>query len=284
MNNQLKTIFVLAVLLPIILLVPAFVNAVNAQDSGLSPQTIENVSAVAPESLTQLSVRLKALEVASQIDSYISEHPEKTIAQLQNDSFFKSLAVQMVGNTGYTAVIDSGLGIIYFHPQENLVGQDSHIFSTTLPAIWSIMEKALGHDCKEASGFYDWKEADGSISQKFTYIACVKSKTADGKALMVLSTTYLRELEANYYLNIYKIGEFSTFAQDSIKQKAVDVAKQLEIYIKSRPTMTVAQLQNDSYFQPSQSSKSERQAILQWLTQILLLTGSIRTRRLSTLI
>jgi HAMP domain-containing protein len=35
---------------------------------------------------------------------------------------------------------------------------------------------------------------------------------------------------------------------DIIKQKAVDVAKQLEIYIKDHPTMTVADLQADPYF------------------------------------
>ncbi|MFH0870160.1 MAG: HAMP domain-containing protein [archaeon] len=35
---------------------------------------------------------------------------------------------------------------------------------------------------------------------------------------------------------------------DVIKQKAIDVAKQLEIYIKANPTMTVADLQKDNYF------------------------------------
>jgi methyl-accepting chemotaxis protein len=37
--------------------------------------------------------------------------------------------------------------------------------------------------------------------------------------------------------------------EDVIKQKAVDVAKQMEIYLRSNPTLTVADLQNDSYFQ-----------------------------------
>ena len=46
----------------------------------------------------------------------------------------------------------------------------------------------------------------------------------------------------------YDKDAFSS-AQKAIKQKAEDVAKQVEIYIKSNPELTVLDLQNDSYFQ-----------------------------------
>lgn len=209
---------------------------------------IHDTSHMGKESLTELSVHLKALEVANQIDSYLAEHPEKTISALQNDSFFGSLAVQKVGNAGYTILVDSSSGMIYFHPQRQLINQDAHQFTTSLPDFVAIFEKSLGPTCSESSGSYDWREVDGTLSKKYMYIACVKSRTADGKPVFVTATTYLDELEASHYLSIYKVGEFSTFAQDAIKQKAVDVAKQLEIYIKAHPDMTVADLQNDSYF------------------------------------
>jgi len=38
-------------------------------------------------------------------------------------------------------------------------------------------------------------------------------------------------------------------AKDSIRQKAVDVARQIEIYIRLNPNMTVKDLQADPYFQ-----------------------------------
>ncbi|MBN2239674.1 MAG: HAMP domain-containing protein [Dehalococcoidales bacterium] len=40
----------------------------------------------------------------------------------------------------------------------------------------------------------------------------------------------------------------NSLGEDIIKQKAVDVAKQMEIYIKAHPEMTVTDLQNDPYF------------------------------------
>ncbi|MFH0869560.1 MAG: ATP-binding protein [archaeon] len=240
-NKMMTAFFWKAFIVLAVALIMCLPVLVHAQDDSQGP-------VAAKESLLQLSVKLKASELAAQVGSYLQEHPEKTIAALQNDSFFRSLAVQKVGATGYTALVDSSSGIIYFHPQKSLINTDSHQLSASLPTFWAIFEKALGPVCRESSGFYDWKEADGSISQKYMYLACVDKKTADGRPLLVAATTYLDDMNASHYLSAYKVGEFSTFAQESIRQKAVDVAKQLEIYIKARPGMTVAELQNDSYF------------------------------------
>jgi len=46
------------------------------------------------------------------------------------------------------------------------------------------------------------------------------------------------------------ISDYSfEYAKDSIKQKAIDVSKQIEIYLRSHPEKTIEDLQNDEYFQ-----------------------------------
>ena len=58
------------------------------------------------EDLGAKVIEEKAKSVAKQLEIYIKTHPKKTITDLQKDETFKSLAVQPVGKTGYTAVQD----------------------------------------------------------------------------------------------------------------------------------------------------------------------------------
>jgi methyl-accepting chemotaxis protein len=100
------------------------------------------------------------------------------------DEELKPIAVQRVGETGYTAVHDTK-GINYFHSNPKLVGTDLHLLADTLPAFWKILEASLKGP---ASGYYDWKDADGKIRPKYMYLAPVK-----GTDLIVAATTYIDE-------------------------------------------------------------------------------------------
>jgi signal transduction histidine kinase len=53
---------------------------------------------------------------------------------------------------------------------------------------------------KEAEGFYDWEEPDGSIKEKYMYIAVVDTRTHDGVGLSVAATTYVEEYESTMKL------------------------------------------------------------------------------------
>lgn len=193
------------------------------------------------------SITQKARQTAKDIDEYLKKYPEKTIEDLQQDLYFKQIAVQRIGKEGYTAVIDSNTGYFYFHPQKNLENTDSHILKNELPEWWGIFEKALGEECNEVSGYYDWKESDGKITEKFMHTSCVETKTSDNKTLFVSATTYLDKNIGEEYLEKYDVYNLDNVKQ-RIKQKAVDVAKQIEIYIKLNPGMTVEDLQKDHYF------------------------------------
>ena len=138
-------------------------------------------------SLGQMGERMikeKAIDVATEIELFIKMHPTVKREELLKDPWLKSIAVQKVGETGYTAVHDN-MGINYFHVNPQIVGSDLHDLSIKLPAFWKILEASLKGP---AYGYYDWKDADGRIRSKYMYLAHVKDTD-----LIVAATTYIDE-------------------------------------------------------------------------------------------
>ncbi len=131
-------------------------------------------------------IREKAIDVANQIEVFIKSRPKMKREDIlkDKDGELKAIAVQKVGQTGYTAVHDTK-GINYFHVNPQIVGTDLHDLADKLPAFWKILEASL---IGEASGYYDWKDADGKIRPKYMYLAHVK-----GMDLVVAATTYIDE-------------------------------------------------------------------------------------------
>jgi HAMP domain-containing protein len=134
--------------------------------------------------LGEKMIKEKAIDVAAQIEIFIKTHPKVKREDILRDPWLKSIAVQKVGETGYTAVHDNK-GINYFHVNPQIVGSDLHDLSTKLPAFWKILEASLKGP---ASGYYDWKDADGKIRPKYMYLASVKDTD-----LIVAATTYIDE-------------------------------------------------------------------------------------------
>jgi HAMP domain-containing protein len=134
--------------------------------------------------LGEKMIKEKAIDVAAQIEIFIKTHAKMKREDILRDPWLKSIAVQKVGETGYTAVHDNQ-GINYFHVNPKIVGTDLHDLSTKLPAFWKILEASLKGP---ASGYYDWKDADGKIRPKYMYLAPVKDTD-----LIVAATTYIDE-------------------------------------------------------------------------------------------
>ncbi|HMK76043.1 MAG TPA: HAMP domain-containing protein [Thermodesulfobacteriota bacterium] len=129
-------------------------------------------------------IKEKAIDVAAEIELFIKTHPKLKREELLRDPWLKSIALQKVGETGYTAVHDN-MGINYFHVNPQIVGSDLHDLSTKLPAFWKILEASLKGP---AYGYYDWIDADGRIRSKYMYLAHVKDTD-----LIVAATTYIDE-------------------------------------------------------------------------------------------
>jgi HAMP domain-containing protein len=134
--------------------------------------------------LGEKMIQEKAVDVAKQMEIYLKLHPKMKKDDVMRDLWLKSIAVQKVGDTGYTAVHDNQ-GINYFHVNPQIVGTDLHQLAERLPAFWKILEASLKGP---ASGYYDWKDADGSIKPKYMYLSPV-----EGTDLIVASTTYIQE-------------------------------------------------------------------------------------------
>jgi HAMP domain-containing protein len=136
------------------------------------------------DKLGERMIREKAVDVAAQIEIFVKTHGKMKREDVLRDPWLRSIAVQKVGETGYTAVHDNR-GINYFHVNPQIVGMDLHDLSSKLPAFWKILEASLKGP---ASGYYDWKDADGKIRPKYMYLAPVKDTD-----LIVAATTYIDE-------------------------------------------------------------------------------------------
>jgi methyl-accepting chemotaxis protein len=196
----------LIVLLLVVTMIPlAILGYLSYRDIAKMEETsvnsIENIgkttvtdSTTALNNVGEQMIKLIAVDVAKQLEIYIKDHPEKTVADLQADPYFQSIAVQPVGKLGYTAITDVDTLICRFHKSPTTVNLDLHNLAVKLPGFWSVMEKTQGG--KVSEGLYDWAEANGTINKKYMYIAVVNATTADGVKFSVAATTYISEFNA----------------------------------------------------------------------------------------
>jgi len=142
----------------------------------------ESTSAL--DKLGERMIREKAIDVATQMEIFIKSRPKMKREDILSDPWLQEIAIQKVGLTGYTAVHDDK-AINHFHTNPQIVGTDLSQLSQKLPAFWKILEASLKGP---ASGYYDWKDADGKIRPKYMYLAPVR-----GTDLIVAATTYIDE-------------------------------------------------------------------------------------------
>src|SRR3989339_561816 len=142
-----------------------------------------------------------AEKTSSEMKEYIDTHPDMTVEDLQNSDEFQSIAVQKVGNTGYTVIFDSKSGFVRFHYQTDWIGKQIESIRESLPNLFKILDESIGPTCIETHGFYLWKDPDGKINEKFLHQSCVNAITADNVTFVVSATTYVSE-----YGGAIKIG------------------------------------------------------------------------------
>lgn len=131
-------------------------------------------------------IQQKAEAAAKEIEIYYKSFKKApAIEQLRNDPVMKEIGLQKVGETGYTAVHDLK-GINHLHANPKLIGTDLHDLAAKLPEFWKILESGLTG--KAVSGYYNWREPNGTIRKK--YMANVPVK---GTNLIVAATTYIDE-------------------------------------------------------------------------------------------
>ena len=152
---------------------------------GISKRSIDGVL----RTLGEESIEKKAKDVAKELQIYLRAHPNYTLEDLRSDPEFRGLAVQPVGQTGYTAVHELGTGINRFHINPKVEDMDLHKLATKLPEFWRILAPHLKG--KITKGYYRWQDPDGKIRDKF--MVCVP---VEGSKYGVAATTYIDEFRS----------------------------------------------------------------------------------------
>lgn len=238
-RTRLFLAFLLLVVLPLAVVSSVGLNAIERVSELTMAESVQQM-----KTLGETSIRQKALDVAAQVQLYLEAHPEAAAnpVDMMADQELANIAVQPVGKTGYTALYDSK-GITYFHSNPELVGKDMHMFAATLPEFWAIFDASL--DGTVVGSYYVWKEADGSLREKY-----MEAVPVGDTSFRIAATTYIDEFYAPIYdtqkeaLSIFRQTRVQTFAAiAAVAVLALLIALWLSSYI-SRPVASVIAASN----------------------------------------
>ncbi|MBN2115307.1 MAG: HAMP domain-containing protein [Anaerolineales bacterium] len=233
-RTRLFLAFLLLVVLPLAVVSSVGLNAIERVSELTMVESVQQM-----KELGETAIRQKALDVAAQVQLYFEAHPEllSSTADMVADKELAGIAVQPVGKTGYTALYDSK-GITWFHSNPALVGQDMHMLAATLPEFWAIFDASL--DGTVVGSYYLWKDADGSLREK--YMECVPVQNTPFR---IAATTYIDEFYApindtqEKALSIFRQTRMQTFAAiAAVTALALLIAIWLSSHI-SRPVASV---------------------------------------------
>jgi serine phosphatase RsbU (regulator of sigma subunit) len=169
-------------------------------------------STSALEELGEAAIKQKAIDVAEQVKIYLEGHPDLTAEEIGKDPNLAQIAVQPVGQTGYTALYEKETGIMRFHPNPSLIDYDMHNLSESLPSFWMVFRPSLRGSI--SSGYYDWEDTDGNIRTKFMYMVPV-----EGTIYMVAATTYIDEFSQPAVITKSKIAAATSQTTEYINRQ-----------------------------------------------------------------
>ena len=183
----------------------------NKLATSITDESTELVLEEGKEKLMQ-----KARDVALQCEIYLRNHSDLEREDFNYDPEFSGIAVQSVGETGYTCLIqepepERGQDwTIWAHPNPNIIGIDDidmirKALGPHFDPFFDVLAGSKG--MKEAQGFYSWKDPDGKIREKYMAIAPIQLQ---GKPFLLMSTAYIDEF---------------TQKTDSLKQSASLMAR-----------------------------------------------------------
>ncbi len=149
---------------------------------------------MALESVGETVIRNRARDVAGQLAIYFRMNRGRTFEEMRRDPELRRLAIQPVGETGYTALTEAGdTYAIRLHPNPALIDRDMRGLAADMPDWWRIVE--AGIHGREADGRYQWVDPDGAVRTKYMVTTPV-AEAVDGVTFMVSATTYVDEFSA----------------------------------------------------------------------------------------
>ncbi len=195
-------------LIPMLLLIGASLLYLWQQDKMATLITDESTNVV--NQMAEKKIEDLSTAVAIQCRLYLLANPELVKEDFMNDMGFKTLAVQKVGLTGYTALYEmqdaDGVWRTWAHVNPKIIGIDMSTLKKPLgrnfPGFWKIYTGVKGG--KRSQGYYTWQDKDGKFREKFMVCTPVA-----GTPYVVAATTYLDEFHGPVNLMQKRAGELT---------------------------------------------------------------------------
>ena len=173
--------------------------------------------------------------VVKEIENYLIANPGISLKDLRKSREFREIAVQQIGQTGYSAVLNLDTLVTYFHKNQKI---EDVSLKDILPAhhpLLGIMKEA-GEGSGYAEGAYSWVDANGIERDKYATVINVPIKI-DDYSLNVAATTYIDEYKAiknvskelkEYLDNFKKSFVYHNILLVSADDHIVHMAKEME--------------------------------------------------------
>lgn len=148
--------------------------------------------------LGETVVKNQAVATKQLVELYLKTHPDITAEELIADKDFQKIAIQPIGNKGYTTVVQTKTQNIIAHPNQSMMGKDliENLKSNEKMQDWWRVVNVTWEENKDNSGYYKWPEADGTYSDKYMYLAVIDEKLTGEINLSVAATTYIDEFSS----------------------------------------------------------------------------------------
>jgi predicted Zn finger-like uncharacterized protein len=184
---------ILFALIPLLLIAAAgaaYLWQMETLTNNLTRQSSQIVNQLAEGKIADLS---KAVAVQCQL--YLAAHPQLTKYNFDTDPGFKTVAVQPVGKTGYTALYElpgpAKIWRTWAHDNPNIIGADMEKLlkkplGKNFPGFWKIFTGIEGRN--ESRGYYTWQDKDKRFRDKFMVCTPVQ-----GTRFVIAATTYMDE-------------------------------------------------------------------------------------------
>lgn len=145
------------------------------------------------EQETKRWIKRVSIDAARQIDLFLAAHPSLNANALEKNKYFRELAIQPVGQKGYTLVMDITTGMILAHPNSELENTQISLLkdNVSLAPILSNIEEG-----KFSEGEYLWPDENNQMVRKYLFSTPIERKTADFHRLAVAATAYMDEMTA----------------------------------------------------------------------------------------
>jgi signal transduction histidine kinase/HAMP domain-containing protein len=150
-------------------------------------EEVVRTSIAALEDLGRVFIQRRAVYVANEMKLFMELQPSLDVSTLKDNKDLRDIAVQLVGQTGYTMVYDKSY-VVIFHVEPKMVGVNLHSQVGEPSKYLSIVERSL---FGESSGYYDWTDENNQTRSKF--MSCVP---VEGTDLIVAASTYIDEFSA----------------------------------------------------------------------------------------